>query len=219
MPLDAKLRQRLERVLARVDDHDTRGTRLLDDARRLWTRVRTLLGMNLLPGEIETDPLELACYALQFPARQVRTLPTGKFGRTNLRDRAEQAAEMLVTELTAWGEPVDVAVVDRATQILHELPHRAPMLDEARLLADAVNLDDFGMIGLLLQTIQLTRQGGGVTQAADGLQKREQYGYWNARLKEGFHFDPVRKIASARLEHLRAASALLEAELKEDGLA
>lgn len=219
MPLDEKLQQRLERVLMRVDDHDTRGARLVDDARRLWARVRTLLKMRLLPGEIDSDPLQLACYALQLPARQVRPAPAGRLARTNLRDRAEQAAEMLVSELTEWGVHVDEALLDRTIQVLHEVPQRTPMLDEARLLADAVNLEDFGMIGLLLQTIQVCRQGGGTAQVADGLEKREQYGYWNARLKEGFHFEPVRKIAAARLEHSRTAAALLESELKDDGLA
>jgi len=218
MPLDAKLRQRLEKVLARVDDQGTKGARLVGDAKRLWARVQTLIGMKLLPGDIDPGPLELACYALQLPARQLRMLPAGRPGRTNLRDRAEHAAEMLVTELTEWGEAVDEALVDRATQVLHELPQRTPMLDEARLLADAVNLEDFGFVGLLQQAIQLSRQGGGVAQVADGLEKREQYGYWDARLKEGFHFEPVRKIAADRLKHLRAAAALLQGELVEDGL-
>jgi hypothetical protein len=181
--------------------------------------VQTLLQMNLLPGEIDADRLQLACYALQLPARQVRAAPAGRLARTNLRDRAEQAAEMLVSEMSEWGQPVDEGLLDRTIQVLHEMPQRTPMLDESRLLADALNLEDFGIIGLLLQTIQVCRQGGGAAQVADGLEKREQYGYWNARLKEGFHFEAVRKLAAARLEHLRSAAALLMGELREDGLA
>ena len=213
MSLDAKAKQAIEKALSRVDDHDTRGARLLDDARRLAGRVQCFLDMQLLPEGIDPAPLELACYALQLPLRKLKLLPAGKLGRTNVRDRAEQAAEMIVGLLA---DQIDEALLDRTTQVLHELPQRAPILDESRLLADALNLDDFGVSGLLLQTIHLCRAGGGVAQVADGLEKREQYGYWDARLKEGFHFEPIRQIARARLENTRRAAALLFDELKED---
>ena len=49
------------------------------------------------------------------------------------------------------------------------------------------------MVGLVNRAIQLGRQGDGVKQVAEGNEKREQYGYWEARLKDGFHFEPVRK--------------------------
>ncbi len=49
-----------------------------------------------------------------------------------------------------------------------------------------MNLEDFGIIGLMDQMIQLTRQGEGVAQLAEGTEKREQYGYWEARSKTAF---------------------------------
>jgi hypothetical protein len=58
--LDVKTKQLLERTLAAIDDGDTRGPRLLDDAERLRGRVRTFIRMKLLPGE-------MACFALQLP--------------------------------------------------------------------------------------------------------------------------------------------------------
>ena len=66
------------------------------------------------------------------------------------------------------------------------------------------------------QMIQLARQGDGVMQLAEGTEKREQYGYWEARLKDGFHFEAVRQIATRRLDHARQAAQMLLAELKED---
>ena len=90
------------------------------------------------------------------------------------------------------------------------------MLDEAKVLADAVNLDDFGITGLIIQAVQLSRQGDGLMQVADGAEKREQYGYWDARLKDGFHFEPVRQMARRRLENTRAAAKLLAMEMAED---
>ena len=53
-------------------------------------------------------------------------------------------------------------------------------------------------------------------QVAEGFEKREQYGYWDARLKDGFHFEPVREMAKRRLENARAAARLLLSETQED---
>jgi len=108
-------------------------------------------------------------------------------------------------------------LLDRTARILHEMPHRQPMLDEAKLLADAINLDDFGITGLLNQAATAAMQGDGILQLADGLQKREVYGYWEARLKDGFHFEPVRLLARRRLDNARHVALLLSNELKEDG--
>ena len=211
--MDTKLRQRLLRGLAVVDEHGTSGPRLMDDADRLWRRVQALMGMGLIPNGSNEDALELACYALQLPMRSAKNLPAGKLGRTNLRDRTEQAAELLVG---AVGNEAPEELVDRATNILLSMPHRKPESEEAKLLADALNLDDFGLIGFINRAIQLGRQGDGVNQVAEGNEKREEYGYWEARLKDGFHFEPVRKLARKRLENAREAARLLADELGGD---
>jgi hypothetical protein len=211
--VEAKLRQRVGRALAIVDEHGTHGPRLLEDAQRLWQSVQALLSMGLISPDADAEGLELACYALQLPMRSAENLPAGRLGRTNLRDRTEQAAELLVG---AAGNDAPEELIDRATNILLAVPHRVPESEEARLLADALNLDDFGMIGLVNRAIQLGRQGDGVRQVAEGNQKREQYGYWDARLKDGFHFEQVRRLARARLENMRKAAKLLDDELGEN---
>lgn len=216
MSLDAKLLQKVQRVLAVVDEHGTPGVRLNDDARRLWKRTQRFIKLDLLGPDSQLDALELACSALQLPMRQSKSLPTGKLGRTNLKDRTEQAAELLVTLL---GEEIDESLLDRTTRVLHESPHRSPVLDESKLLADVLNLDDFGASGLLIQSIQQARVGEGILQVAEGSEKRDQYGYWEARLKDGFHFEPVRQMARRRLENARTVARLLWAEIKEDDTA
>ena len=213
MSLDSKLKRRLTAALNVVDEQaGTKGPRLVDDATRLWNRVQKLVALHLV-GEPDLGALEMACHALQLPLRQPKPPVSGKLARTNLKDRTEQAAELLVTLLE---NDADEELLDRATRILHEAPHKSPMIEDAKLLADAVNLDDFGVIGLINQTIQLARQGDGIMQVADGAEKREQYGYWEARLKDGFHFEPVRQMAKARVEHARRVAALLLEELKQD---
>ncbi len=211
--MNAKLRQRLQKLLSIVDDHDLAGSRLSDDAARLWRRAKLFISRGLINPDADLEATELACHALQLPMRQRKLLSSGKLGRTSLKERAEQAAELLVSQL---GEIADESLLDRATRLLQEMPQRSPVLDEAKLLADVVNLDDFGVTGLVQQAISLSRQGDGLKQVADGCEKREQYGYWDARLRDGFHFEPIRQIARRRLEHTRAVCKLLDKELAED---
>lgn len=213
MPLEPKVRERLHQALAVVDEHGTVGPRLADDAVRLFNRINRFIAMKLVAEGIDLDAMELACYAIQLQARRGRSLPTGRVSRTSIREKAEEAAELLL----GLGLDVEDELLDRTTRVLTEMPHRSPMLDEAKLLADAVNLDDFGITGLVQQAILAARQGDGLVQLADGLQKREQYGYWEARLKDGFHFAPVRQIARRRLDNARHVALILLAEMREDG--
>ncbi|MGD1276454.1 MAG: hypothetical protein ABR964_04435 [Tepidisphaeraceae bacterium] len=213
MSLKPNLRRRLEQLLRTFDDRDALGPRLSGDAQRLWNRIRKFAGMKFIGADMDDEGLELACYALQLPPRQAGGLIAGKLGRTNLRDRCEQAAELLVSLL---GADVEEALLDRATRLLHEVPHRSPVIDEAKLLADALNLDDFGLTGLIGQTVQLGLQGEGVADLLTAAQKREQYGYWEARLKDGFHFEPIRAMARRRLETARQVIKMLADELEQD---
>ena len=59
-----------------------------------------------------------------------------------------------------------------------------------------LNLDDFGVTGLIGLMVQLALQGGGARQLIEAYDKRDQYGYWDARLKESFHFDAVRAMTA-----------------------
>ncbi len=214
MPLNEMVRESLRQALNVVERHDVGSARLADDADRLWDRVQSFIAMNLVnPAGVQREALEIACLAVQLPLRQTKTPVTGKLGRTNLRDRAEHAAEMLIGLLQG---KMDDAQLDSTARILHEMPQRQPVLDEAKLLADAINLDDFSVTGVINQAVQLGLQGSGVKQLIEGLEKRAQYGYWDARSKEGFHFEPVRQMARKRLEGVRHLAAQLQAEAEED---
>jgi hypothetical protein len=92
------------------------------------------------------------------------------------------------------------------------------MLEESKLLADAVNLGDFGLTGLIELAIETGKHGQGHLQLLDDMEKREQYGYWDLRLKDGFHFEPIRKLARKRLESARSIAALLKVEMEDDKL-
>ncbi len=102
MSVDAKLREYVEQALAVVDDHGTHGPRLLDDAARLWARIERFIAMHLVHEGLDREALELACYAMQLPSRKGKATGAGGKAagrgatRSTLRDRAEEAAELLV---------------------------------------------------------------------------------------------------------------------------
>ena len=214
MPFDATLKRRIVRALSVLDERGTTGPRLVDDAARLWRRVKKLLSMDLVPDTADSDALELSCHALQLPFAYDKSHRGQQPVRTRLKDRAVIAIEFLPAVFDE--KTPDVSLLERTIALLEQMPERAPKLMDARLLADAVNLDDFGVSGLIVQAIQLCRQGEGLAQLMDGAEKRELYGYWDARLKDGFHFEQSRRIAQTRLENARAATKLLSAEWTQE---
>jgi hypothetical protein len=219
MPLDVQLRRRVRAALdaappGLVPIMPREGVRLSDDARRLYRRVVQFTSLGLVHNPPELESVELAACAMMLPMRHGEASIRGPMGVMPVRDRSELAAQRLIEEV---GEFVDAPLLDRTTRLLFELPQRPPILEEAKLLADAVNLDDFGMHGLLRQTAEFALGGEGIAQLAIGWQKRLDYGYWQARLNDGFHFEPVRDMARRRLDHARHAFEMLARERREDG--
>ncbi len=208
MSLEIELQKRAARMLRSLDECATEGPRLLDDAARLWRRLQKM--QAIVPTNSDPAALELACYALQLPFCGDKAVRNKSPLRTRLRDRSVLAIQLLPRLV---GESVpDQALLDRTINLLEQMPDREPKSLDARLLADAVNLEDFGVSGMILQTIQLTRSGDGLVQLIDGAEKRELYGYWDARLRDGFHFESARRIAAERLENARAVTKLLMQE-------
>jgi hypothetical protein len=195
----------LNALLSTVDPHGTTGRRLLDNSSRLCSLTHHLLSLNLIPPPTDTAAIDLACSALQLTLRH----PQPQRSPMTLRDRAESAVELLISSVQS-GE--DGPLLDRACQLLQQIPQRAPATPEARLLADAVNLEDFGLTGMLSLMVSLAVAGDGITQLAEACSTREQYGYWDARLAR-FHFPAVRELATRRLASARQFCAMLDAEL------
>ncbi len=214
MAVESTPEHQLRRTLAAPDETGARSARLVDDALRLWKRLGRFIAMGLVDADLDRPAVELACFALQLPLRQGRTAP-GRQTSIGLRDRAEQAAELLISN---FSETYEAGLLERTAKILRDLPLKTPATPEARLLADAVNLDDFGAIGFVTQTMQLTRAQGSIQHLVEAFAKREEYGYWEIRLKDGFHFDLVREIARKRLDNARDMVSRLAQELHEDEL-
>jgi hypothetical protein len=211
MMQDDSMQPHLQRLLDAAGDAPAGRARA--DFERLWMRVRRLLAMDLISPAADRQALELASLALQLPVKAGRAQAAGRPGQLTLRQRAEQAAELMIGALGEGAEEL----AERTAAVLRELAMRTPAMEESRLLRDAVGLEDFGVSGLFVQAMALGRHNGPLAALTEGFEKREQYGYWEARLKDGFCFEPVRQMARRRLEMARQVAKLLAAELGEDG--
>ena len=101
-----------------------------------------------------------------------------------------------------------------AGKIILESQNRQTKLIEAMILTDAVNLEDFGASGVFGEMARVLKEGGGVGVLLAVWRRMVDYDYWPARLRDGFRFEGVRKIAKARLE---AATRFMRQLEKENG--
>ncbi len=125
-------------------------------------------------------------------------------------DAAELASDQLKDLLPAPD-------LDLMLRILKEHRKRDTQLAEARLLSDAISMEEFGLIGLWNQSRQFHAAGKSLEQLIKLWKAQHDYGYWENRLRDGFHFEAARRAARERLGRMRGIYESLQREnLAED---
>ncbi|MBN1124123.1 MAG: hypothetical protein JXA82_03885 [Sedimentisphaerales bacterium] len=90
--------------------------------------------------------------------------------------------------------------IDKINKIIIESGDRYTEMIEAMILSDARNLDDMGSVGLFNEFRRYTIHGKGATDVLESWKRKIDYQYWEARLKESFRFESVRRVAQQRHE-------------------
>ena len=119
-------------------------------------------------------------------------------------DLRDFSAQVVQEKLAGLLEPAEM---ERICHIIINSGRRDTTLIEAMILADARNLDDMGAVGIFNEMRRYVIHGRGATEALTGWNRKIEYDYWAARLRESFRFESVRKIAEQRL---RAAQTFME---------
>lgn len=88
--------------------------------------------------------------------------------------------------------------VEMCNKIIIESANRFTELTEAIILSDARNLEDMGVVGLVHEFRRSALGGKGISESLDSWKRKIDYRYWQARLKEGFRFESVRRLAGQR---------------------
>ena len=107
--------------------------------------------------------------------------------------------------------------LQRAARAIRQCNDRRTDLIEARILCDAENLDQIGPQSLELLVRKLLSEGRSMADLVAAWDRQEEYHYWQARIKECFHFAGVRDLAQQRWESMkRLMTELKRGVLLED---
>jgi len=100
----------------------------------------------------------------------------------------------------------------RIQEIIRRAHDASIDLAEAKILSDADSLDDIGALGVWRDMRRYILEGRAVADTVRAWQQREQYGYWEARLREAFNLETARRLAERRLEAARRFKEQLAVE-------
>ncbi|MHC4843569.1 MAG: HD domain-containing protein [Planctomycetota bacterium] len=89
--------------------------------------------------------------------------------------------------------------IAKIKKILKESWERSTVMTEALILSDARNLEDMGAVGIFHELRRFMSQGKNINDVLLHWRKQTDYRYWQARLKDSFRFEGVRKLAEQRL--------------------
>lgn len=98
----------------------------------------------------------------------------------------------------------------RAVQAVRLFNERVIESIEGQVITEADNLDEFGVLSLWATVRRGVVDGKAVQAAIDTWRRRKEYRFWEARLKDAFRFDEVRRVATKRLEKLERLMQELE---------
>lgn len=177
-------------------------TWLWDRAQRIVRNVETIYQLpEIADANIAIDKFCLTAAAYFADAGftsyiGIETIEAGLvLADVNTRDLREFSTQIVSEHLAGI---LDQPKISKINRIIVESNDRSSEMHEAMILADARNLEDVGIIEIFNEFCACGVHGKGVSDQLESWKKKVDYRYWDARLKESFHFEPIRKIASRR---------------------
>jgi hypothetical protein len=191
---------------------------VFDHSVRILETARFLLKDSTMTG-LRVDETVLAAAAMFHDAGWVDMVRRGELEAGQIYCRPSDvellarsgrvAAEVLVKLLP-------MRMVEKAIEIIAELKTSRPDQPEVKLIADAENLEDFGLLGIAGQIRMAQGCGKSNQQLLDVWRRQQEYHYWEARIKTAFHLELSRKIAAYRLEKMAGIYDQLNQEMTLD---
>jgi hypothetical protein len=198
------------------------GACLWDRAERLVCTVEYICGLpELVRGGLQIDRFCLIAATYFSDSGLALCLATGEreaaevLSNANGEELLDLSARVVEERLAGV---VEKARIDKINRIITESGGRFTKMAEAMILSDARNLDDMGTAGIFNEFGRYFIGGKGVRDVLQSWKKKKDYRYWQARLKEGFRFEQVRRLAEQRLSAAEFFMKQLEAETEAQDL-
>ena len=115
-------------------------------------------------------------------------------------DVKEYSAELAGDRLASKVPARQLGLVQEIVRHTHDATIE---LSEAKILSDADSLDDVGALGVWRDLRRNALEGRGIDEAVRAWERREQYGYWQARVRDVFHLEAAWRLAEQRLAGAR----------------
>jgi len=182
----------------------------LDRALRI---VRCMERLAPVCGE-RVERLDLARIAALYAAVAQNVAGPGKMPDDEAYDDAAELASDQLKEILGSGgtEGGGAGDLDAMLTILKEHRKRDTKSAEAKVLADALAMEEFGLVGLWNQSRQFHSSGKTLEQLLKLWKAQHDYGYWESRLRDGFHYEVSRRAAKERLGQMRGIYERLQRE-------
>jgi hypothetical protein len=185
----------------------------------LWDSVKrisrnTELVSNILEQEnpdlkIRRSILKAGACFLSLAELKLR-ISGGGFHNGDYREKASRYCSELVSEKLS--RVMAASQISDVNSLIAESYNKKTRRVEAKIISDARNLDDVGLLGLFWEIRRSVLSGRSVSDVIAGWKRKMEYGYWQARLDEDFRFKQVRRIAEQRLDCAQSFMDCLEGE-------
>ena len=174
---------------------------LWEHAERIARNAQAMLD---LPEVRQAEPNAQAVFAaaLYHDAGWVTRFRSGEITREEVLVRPvsdahrEQSAAFMEKSLARLMSPESLRIAAAAIRMLNE---RDVNMVECIVVAEAENLEEFGLLAFWPNIRRGMLEGKGVQAVVDTWHRRREYQFWAARLRDSFRLEPVRQLAHRRL--------------------
>ncbi len=153
-------------------------------------------------SEFKPDLVAVVASALYIEAGWIQMWREGKISKHEIRlspltnSNRDYGISMMEKSLVKLMTPDSL---QRASLAIRHISQRNTKFIDTQILAEALNLNEFGFIPLWASIRRGMLEGKGVQAVIDNWKRKKEYQFWSARLRDSFRFEPVRLLAAKRL--------------------